>query len=104
MKNNSEIFYGYEYKGFVYEPETDNDGDVIKIFHDVKTSPEYRKKNEGFGKLVTYINMDWSPYRTPTEEQFKLWVDLGCPRRISTGPLTEKDLKEIKTSQNETLL
>jgi len=47
--------------------------------------------------------MDWSPYSTPTEEEFKLWVDLGMPTRKdvnSIGPLDKDDLLKLaKTKQ-----
>ena len=42
--------------------------------------------------------MDWSPYVTPTEEQFKTWVDLGMPTRKDVngiGPLDHNDLEQL---------
>jgi hypothetical protein len=39
---------------------------------------------------------DFNPYDYATEEQFKLWIDLGCPNRIGVSPLDETDLKRIK--------
>ena len=80
---NKKIEQGHNYKGFIYQPWVDIEPDNMKIFHDVVT-PE--------GKTVDF---DWSPYSTPTAEQFALWIDLGCPDRIGCGPLRDEDLKKI---------
>jgi hypothetical protein len=77
------IQHGHSYKGFVYQPWVEYDSDNMKIFHDVVT-PE--------GKTIDF---DWSPYSTPTAEQFSLWIDLGCPGRVGIGPLRDEDLKKI---------
>lgn len=75
---------GFTYKGYVYGHDLDIEPEEnCKIFHEIKT-PE--------GKTIT---MDWSPYSTPTERQFKMWIDLGCPKRIGTGPLNEDDLQRL---------
>ena len=73
----------YEYKGFQYLPWEDHEDDNVKIFHDVAT-PAGRT-----------IHMDWSPYDTPSEAEFQLWIDLGLPGRISQGPLDSADLDKI---------
>lgn len=75
------IKYDHEYKGYRYEPSEDRDDDVIKINHDVR-------KPDG-----TMIMMDWSPYSTPTGEEFATWVDLRCPERRGCGPLDRADLE-----------
>jgi hypothetical protein len=54
--------------GWTYEQEIEQYDDVSKIFH-------YAVKD---GKKV---DMDWSPYTTPSDKEFKLWVDLGMPTR-----------------------
>ena len=78
------------YKGWTYSSHEEDYDDVIKLSH-VATKD---------GKEVS---MDWSPYSTPTEEEFKLWVDLGMPTRKdvdSIGPLDKDDLLSLaKTKQ-----
>ena len=75
-----------EYKSYSYKPYEDHEPDNIKIFHDVEKD----------GKTIT---MDWSPYRTPSFEDFKLWIDLGCPARIGCGPLDRADLDKINANK-----
>lgn len=75
---------GYEYKGYRYDPFDDVEPEeCCKTFHDV-ICPD-----------GTRDSMDWSPYSAPTEEQYKLWIELGRPRRISGGPLDARDLENI---------
>lgn len=69
-----------EYNGYRHQFEVDREDDNIKIFHSVIT-PEGKE-----------VSMDWSPYYMPTDEEFQMWVDLGCPRRITSGPLNRDDL------------
>lgn len=72
MSNNtipaapSTITSGYAYRGFRYEPGEDREDDNIKIWHDVV--------EESTG-LNTDMLLHFSPYKTPTEEQFKAAVD-----------------------------
>ena len=78
------------YKGWTYSSYEEDYDDVVKLSH-VATKD---------GKEVS---MDWSPYSTPTDEEFKLWVDLGMPTRKdvdSIGPLDKDDLLSLaKTKQ-----
>jgi len=77
-----------KYKGYTYQPtEIDIDVNFKKIYHSVVT-PE--------GNEIVF---DFNPYDYVTEEQFKLWIDLGCPSRIGISPLDENDLKKIKTER-----
>ena len=49
--------------------------------------------------------MDWSPYSTPSDKEFKLWVDLGMPTRKAVkgiGPLDHKDLVTIAKTKKGT--
>lgn len=74
-----------DYKGWKYGEDIEQDDDVTKKFH-------YAEKD---GKKV---DMDWSPYSTPSEEQFKTWVDLGMPTREAVkgiGPLSPEDLEQL---------
>ena len=74
-----------DYKGWKYGEDIEQYDDVTKKFH-------YAEKD---GKKV---DMDWSPYVTPTEEQFKTWVDLGMPTRKAVkgiGPLDHNDLEQL---------
>ena len=79
-----------EYKGWTYTKDVEEYEDNRKIFHSATKD----------GKEVS---MDWSPYSTPTEEEFKLWVDLGMPTREAVngiGPLDKDDLLSLaKTKQ-----
>lgn len=77
----------YEYQGYRYWQERDYEDDVTKIFHEVLTPADDR------------ITLDWSPYSRPSEADFRLWVDLGCPKRITCGPLNSEDLQTIKEGQ-----
>lgn len=84
------IFYGepkFQYKGWIYCPESDVEPDNVKIFHNVIT-PDKRR-----------ISFDWSPYCVPSLGEFSLWVDLGCPDRTGGSPLNLEDLKKIRASQ-----
>lgn len=76
-----------EYKGFIYKPWQEVMDDNIKVYHDVET-PD--------GKI---IDMDWSPYETPSFDDFKMWIELGMPKRIHGGPLSSNDLKTIMIRQ-----
>jgi hypothetical protein len=74
---------GYVYKGFTYSSDEERMSDNIKIYHEVRDAQ---------GKLS---HMDWSPYDTPTVEEFQMWVDLDRPNRIGCGPLRSEDLLTI---------
>ena len=79
-----------EYKGYVYQPYEDVEPEEnVKIFHFVKT-PDGRE-----------IQMDWSPYSTPTPEEFALWIELGMPDRIGGGPLNHSDLLELNNRKRQ---
>ena len=79
-----------DYKGWKYNQDVEEYEDNRKISHSATKD----------GKEVS---MDWSPYSTPTDEEFKLWVDLGMPTRKdvdSIGPLDKDDLLSLaKTKQ-----
>jgi len=83
---------GYTYKGVTYSPWKDYEDDNIKIFHDV----EFDGSNANHGISELGGSMDWSPYSTPSVAMFQLWVDLGFPKRVGTGPLNEDDLLKLK--------
>ena len=94
MKNE---FPEYKYNGHTYKPwketEYDSHGEAenTKIFHTVDHP-------DGIVKII-----DWSPYRVPTIDEFKLWVDLGYPdrndfafgKREVSFPLNAHDLQTI---------
>jgi len=64
MSYNRNIAYRtYECEGYNYEPWEDKDDDVIKIWHDIKTPGGHT------------IQGPWSPYVTPTLEQFVEFVN-----------------------------
>jgi hypothetical protein len=77
--------YPTDYKGWKYDIEYIEDEDNRKKLHSATKD----------GKRVS---IDWSPYSNMTDEQFKLWIDLGMPGRRavdSIGPLDIKDLLKL---------
>lgn len=80
-----------DYKGWAYDADIIDYDDNRKISH-------YATKD---GKEVS---MDWSPYSTPSEEDFALWVDLGMPDRKAVngiGPLNIDDLIQLAKDKPE---
>jgi hypothetical protein len=80
-----------DYKGWAYDADIIDYDDNRKISH-------YATKD---GKEVS---MDWSPYSTPSEEDFALWVDLGMPDRKAVngiGPLDIDDLIQLAKDKPE---
>lgn len=76
----------YEYKGYTYRPWDEHQDDCIKTYHEVFRGDEF----------VT--DLDWSPYRVLTEENFRRMVDLNFPFRTLVGscaPLNEDDLHRL---------
>ena len=71
-----------QYRGFKYTNWIEQEEDNAKIWHEVQT-PD--------GKTVPF---DWSPYDTPTYEDFKVWVDVGRPR-ASHRSLSKADLQDF---------
>src|ERR1017187_9985880 len=80
---------GFEYKGYVYSYFLD-----IEPEENCKT--EHRATKDG-----VEIMMDGSPYSNPTQDDFKLWIDLGCPERISGGTLDRRDLEKCQAAVKE---
>lgn len=68
---------------YIYQTEVQDDGEIYKMFHYV-VDPSGKRHF-----------LDWSPYGEPTEEDLELWVKLGMPGRVGTGPLNRHDLKEL---------
>jgi hypothetical protein len=89
-------FTNYEYRGYRYDPyeeiEYGDEGpENVKIFHYVNTPANEQ------------ISFDWSPYSVPSFDEFALWIELGCPDRITGGPLDAKDLQAILNERDEVL-
>ena len=76
---------GFKYKGFTYTYDLD-----IEPEENCKIMQEAIMPN---GKR---IHMPWSPYSHPTQEDFCLWIDLGCPENIGNGNNNREDLDYIK--------
>lgn len=76
---------GFTYKGFKYT-------------YDLDIEPEENCKimQECIFPDGTRQHMPWSPYSHPTEADFKLWIDLGCPENISGGNNNSADLERIR--------
>lgn len=80
-----------DYKGWKYNQDVEEYDDNRKIFHSATKD----------GKEVS---MDWSPYSTPSQEDFALWVDLGMPDRKAVngiGPLDIDDLIQLAKDKPE---
>lgn len=75
----------YTYKGHQYAPWEDyEDHETVKRYHEV-IDPKGNK---------TY--MDFSCYDRVTERDFKMWIDLGKPKRLNPSfPLTSQDLEKV---------
>jgi hypothetical protein len=82
--------YPAEYKGWKYDVEWLEDEDTRKKLHSATKD----------GKQVS---IDWSPYSNMSDEDYKLWIDLGMPDREavgSIGPIDHDDLITVaKTKQ-----
>jgi hypothetical protein len=78
----------FEIEGYKYEPETDDQGDVKKIYHYVIAPGGSR------------LEVDWSPYKHMTPDDLKLWIKLGMPKRVGTGPLSSETLHNIANQKN----
>ena len=78
----------FEVDGYKYVPEIDDEGDVTKIYHYVIT-PEGKE-----------MQVDWSSYKHMTPDDLKLWLKLGMPKRVGTGPLDSDDLRNIANQKN----
>lgn len=64
----------------------EQDDDVTKLGH-------YIVCKETKKKLHT---IDWSPYNDMSIEDLDLYIKLGCPKRISYGPLNTEDLEYLR--------
>lgn len=62
------------------------DEDVTKLGHYLVCKETKKKLHE----------IDWSPYSDMPIEDVELYIALGCPERISHGPLDKNDLETIK--------
>jgi hypothetical protein len=78
---------GYTFKGVTYLPDHDYEDDNMKIFHIVEVNNKE-------------VSMDWSPYSTPSVEEFQTWVNLGMPKRVTNGPLNREDLVKLLQEKN----
>ena len=75
----------YEGKPVYFEEPEEREPDVIKLCHEficVKTEKSLH-------------SIDWSPYEHMRDEDIQLYLDLGCPKRITIGPLNREDLDKI---------
>lgn len=81
-----------EYKGYTYDYENDeiDPNEARKILHIV----EYNGKS---------VRCDWTGREIMSEENFKRWIDLGCPSRASipvknnvSGALKEENLDYLE--------
>ena len=71
--------------GYQYNPyyETEMDDDVTKIFHYIKL-PDGQE-----------VMADFDSYQEMTDEDIKLWLALGMPKRPGRGPLDTTQLKQM---------
>lgn len=87
MKLRTVAVSGFTFEGYKYEPSVEDLGDNSKVSHDL-VSPD--------GKLVSF---DYSPYNTPTEQEIRLWILLGLPKRVGNGPLAIEDLTKLAADE-----
>lgn len=83
-----------EYMGWTYHKDEEDYDDVRKFLHSAKKGDEE-------------VSIDWSPYSTMTDEEFKLWLDLGMPTRKDVngiGPLDIDDLKQLAMAKGVSTL
>jgi hypothetical protein len=77
----------FEYKGFTYKPEEEDDGDCMKIYHNIFSN----------GYIVKIADFD--RYSCMAEEDFQNYIDAEMPSRKNNGlasiPLNSNDLKDI---------
>lgn len=74
------------YKGWTYTNYDEDYGDFLM-------KKEHRASKDG-----KEVEIDWTPYATMTDAQFKAWIDLGMPTRKtigSIGPLDGDDLDQM---------
>jgi len=90
IKGESNMKHYYKGKEVIVESELiEYDEDVIKTAH--------KLIDKETGKLIEYI--DWSSYDEMSEEDIKLYLELGCPKRSRFGPLNSEDLQEMKKKE-----
>jgi hypothetical protein len=81
------------YKDYSYEPDHENDGDVVKTYHDV-----YQLDVDSMGTKhgkKRICSMPLGPYDSVNFRLFQMWVDCGMPTREqikSKGNATAKDI------------
>jgi hypothetical protein len=96
---DNRVEHGYTYKGVTYKPEFEMEDDNIKIFHychvNLQIPLELLNGAVQIGLKSKNVTMDWSPYSTPTKDEFNVWVDLDMPTRNGIGPLNSECLKQI---------
>ena len=83
-----------DYMGWKYVTYDEEYDDNRKTFHTAKKGDEE-------------VDIDWSPYSKMTDEEFKLWLDLGMPTRKdvnSVGPLDMDDLKTLAIAKGVSTL
>lgn len=47
------------------------------------------------------INLDWTPFHQISERDFERWVTLGCPPRLTCGPLRSEHLDTIEAMRRQ---
>lgn len=81
-----------KYKGYEYRPAIDQERDergIVEVekFDHVVIGPDGSR-----------MYFDCSPYHEPSWEEFQLWIDLGCPGKV-TGNF--RGLVDIQIAQNK---
>jgi hypothetical protein len=77
----------FEVDGYTYFTEIEKEEDNQKIFHMLKT-PD--------GKTVS---VDFTPYRHMSQDDVKLYIKLGMPKRQGPGPLNSEELRSMAQSK-----
>jgi hypothetical protein len=68
---------------WTYRAEEEDEGDVIKIYHDA-VGPDGKRHM-----------IDFSPYAVMDQKTFSLWIKLGMPKRQGRGPLDKDTIDKM---------
>lgn len=49
--------------------------------------------------LGRIIQCDWTPFHSLSAADFARWVDLGCPGRVTCGPLRSEHLDQLSLTR-----
>lgn len=85
----------FEHKGLVYRPEVHEDlkKDTYRVDHWV----------EDLHMDGRMFCAEYTPHHSMSKGDFKMYVDLGCPRQVMDRPWSHHSLREAYKKKPETL-